>query len=812
MRGEGGLLPTLRVNRRSRDVILDWVNDGLRGADRRRRRPGRCSRPTCRSRPPGRSTCAGPGVAWMGEADAADRDGLGHAPGRGPRRGRHLPRRGGRGLGDAGARRRRAPRAPAATSRCSSRPAPASARSRRRCATPASPYRVEGGSLVYRTQELRDLINWLTAIDDPERRGGRGRGAAQPGLRLLGPASWPPTARTACASTTSPRTSTAPGPVQEGLRRPARAPRRAPRPPAGVAWSSASWPTCGWWRWDWSTGARRDAYRRARFVVEQARAFEADRPQSMRAVRRVAGGAHRGPGARPRRLRPRRRRGRRARADRPRRQGAGVPGRDPRGHRHQPAVRRAAGGLRARRARLVAAVGTKKSGRASSSATSPAVERARDGAPRRRGRPAALRRRDPGPRPPDRVAAPPERSRPGSGACAADRRGRAGAWPARWEPPAGPAGAGGGPPGRARGGPARRRLPAAHAAARAALVRRRPARAVHQRHRHRRGDGADRGRAPRGGRRALEPRPRRHAGWAARSTRPSRACRSTPAPAEVAAVAAAQAVAEAVPERAEEVAALVTVGPRPRQAAGRARAAAGALREVPFALSASGAVVEGFIDLVVPTGRRPGDRRLEDRRRARRAGVAERLAGYRLQAGLYARGAHAGDRAGRWSGSPTSSCAPAWRSRRASPAALADRAMRSSPSPGRRRPLRSSHGERGLAPSHGATGRSRGRDDEADGGAAVGVERRGDGADRPRDGARAGCRSASWRAARARASRSTPSRPSGACARRGAPVGDGRPHRRPLPGAGGAPHHRHPLLPAGAHGRARARRLARRGG
>jgi ATP-dependent helicase/nuclease subunit A len=29
------------------------------------------------------------------------------------------------------------------------------------------PYRVEGGSLVYRTQEVRDLINCLTAIDDP---------------------------------------------------------------------------------------------------------------------------------------------------------------------------------------------------------------------------------------------------------------------------------------------------------------------------------------------------------------------------------------------------------------------------------------------------------------------------------------------------------------------------------------------------------------------------------------------------------------------------------------------------------------------
>ena len=29
------------------------------------------------------------------------------------------------------------------------------------------PYRVESGSLIYRTQEIRDLVNCLTAIDDP---------------------------------------------------------------------------------------------------------------------------------------------------------------------------------------------------------------------------------------------------------------------------------------------------------------------------------------------------------------------------------------------------------------------------------------------------------------------------------------------------------------------------------------------------------------------------------------------------------------------------------------------------------------------
>src|SRR5207244_1194234 len=31
----------------------------------------------------------------------------------------------------------------------------------------AIPYRIEGGSLIYQTQEVRDLLNCLTAIDDP---------------------------------------------------------------------------------------------------------------------------------------------------------------------------------------------------------------------------------------------------------------------------------------------------------------------------------------------------------------------------------------------------------------------------------------------------------------------------------------------------------------------------------------------------------------------------------------------------------------------------------------------------------------------
>jgi ATP-dependent helicase/nuclease subunit A len=110
----------------------------------------------------------------------------------------------------------------------------------------------------------------------------------------------------------------------------------------------------------------------------------------------------------------------------------------------------------------------------------------------------------------------------------------------------------------------------------------------------------------------------------------------TAGPEDVAAVAAAQAVAEAVPDRADEVAALVGAA-LSSEAAARARAAGGGLREVPFAMTRDGAVVEGFIDLVVPTatGLEIIDWKTDD---VTAAEVAGRLGGYRVQAGLYAAG------------------------------------------------------------------------------------------------------------------------------------------------------------------------------
>jgi ATP-dependent exoDNAse (exonuclease V) beta subunit len=104
----------------------------------------------------------------------------------------------------------------------------------------------------------------------------------------------------------------------------------------------------------------------------------------------------------------------------------------------------------------------------------------------------------------------------------------------------------------------------------------------------------------------------------------------------VEAFARAQAVAEAIPERASEVARLVRAA-LSSGAAGRARAAMRALREVPFAVPVDGVIVEGFVDMLIET---PDGLEIVDWKtdRVPAADVDVRLADYRLQAGLYVLG------------------------------------------------------------------------------------------------------------------------------------------------------------------------------
>lgn len=105
---------------------------------------------------------------------------------------------------------------------------------------------------------------------------------------------------------------------------------------------------------------------------------------------------------------------------------------------------------------------------------------------------------------------------------------------------------------------------------------------------------------------------------------------------EIDAVAAAQAVAEAIPHQTAEVAWLARVG-LASEAASRARQAKRALREVPFALQRGETILEGFIDLVIETddGLEVVDWKTD---RVAPAAVPERLRSYELQAGLYVLG------------------------------------------------------------------------------------------------------------------------------------------------------------------------------
>jgi ATP-dependent helicase/nuclease subunit A len=106
---------------------------------------------------------------------------------------------------------------------------------------------------------------------------------------------------------------------------------------------------------------------------------------------------------------------------------------------------------------------------------------------------------------------------------------------------------------------------------------------------------------------------------------------------EIAAVANAQAVAEAVPERAGEAAALIRVALQ-SGAAARARTALRALREVPFALHRDGTILEGYVDLLIEA--EDGSLEVVDWKTDHVPDhvVEQRLHEYELQAGVYVLG------------------------------------------------------------------------------------------------------------------------------------------------------------------------------
>ncbi|MEO8457605.1 MAG: UvrD-helicase domain-containing protein [Chloroflexota bacterium] len=107
--------------------------------------------------------------------------------------------------------------------------------------------------------------------------------------------------------------------------------------------------------------------------------------------------------------------------------------------------------------------------------------------------------------------------------------------------------------------------------------------------------------------------------------------------ATIAAFAKAQAVAEAIPYREADVARLVGWIVRESDTWRRARAAKRVMREVPFALESDGSVLEGYIDLVLQTD--DGIEIVDWKTDQITPGEIEgRKANYRLQAGLYVYG------------------------------------------------------------------------------------------------------------------------------------------------------------------------------
>ena len=145
------------------------------------------------------------------------------------------------------------------------------------------PYRVEGGSLIYRTQEVRDILNCLTAVDDPADE-----------VAVVGALRSP---AFACSDVDLAAFSTdnrgrfdylrsdlnrRNGPVADALRSlRGYHERRHETSLAGLV-EKLVW-ECRVVEVGTIDQADRNAFRRARFLVEQARAFERVRPESLRA-------------------------------------------------------------------------------------------------------------------------------------------------------------------------------------------------------------------------------------------------------------------------------------------------------------------------------------------------------------------------------------------------------------------------------------------------------------------------------------------------------------------------------------------------
>ncbi len=145
------------------------------------------------------------------------------------------------------------------------------------------PYRVEGGSLVYATQEVRDLLNCLTAIEDPTDDVAVVAALRSPAYACSDPeiADYRLTQQ-GSFNYLSPGLETKDGSVAEGLRdlghwHEGRG-RHSIASLVDAYINARRLVEIGL-----LDGGNRNAFRRARFLVEQARAFEAAGPETLRA-------------------------------------------------------------------------------------------------------------------------------------------------------------------------------------------------------------------------------------------------------------------------------------------------------------------------------------------------------------------------------------------------------------------------------------------------------------------------------------------------------------------------------------------------
>ncbi|HXH23044.1 MAG TPA: UvrD-helicase domain-containing protein [Dehalococcoidia bacterium] len=276
----GGGLPQLALNRRSRKAVLGFVNQVFERLIGSGDSPG--------VQPPYRGVewlreddLAGPGVGWSGgPVEMNARDARRHEAGQVAAWCRAALEQGWQVWDRVDGRARPAAYRDIAIlipSRAILQPL------ERALSSAGIPYRVEGGSLVYATQEVRDLINCLTAIDDPTDEVAVVAALRSPAYACsdvelarhrLGGGSF---------NYLSPALEASQGRVVEALLdlRQFHQSRAAGRLAAMVERFVASRRLVEAGMFD---AGNRDAYRRARFVIEQARAFEADGPQTLGAL------------------------------------------------------------------------------------------------------------------------------------------------------------------------------------------------------------------------------------------------------------------------------------------------------------------------------------------------------------------------------------------------------------------------------------------------------------------------------------------------------------------------------------------------